>query len=67
MRFGAQALFHVLSRNHDFLMEQLESFEYQSPEELEDAKARLDDIDQGAPQRVPQRDHARAERAGEAG
>jgi hypothetical protein len=42
MRFGAQALFHVLSRNHAFLVEQLESFEYQSPDELEDAKSRLD-------------------------
>jgi hypothetical protein len=41
MRFGAQALFHVLSRNHDLMVQQLEAFEYQSPEELEDAKARL--------------------------
>jgi hypothetical protein len=44
MRFGAQALYLVLARNHEQLVEQLELFEYQSPEELEDAKARLDDI-----------------------
>jgi hypothetical protein len=43
MRFGAQALFHVLSRNRSFLVEQLESFEYQSPEELDDAKLRLEE------------------------
>ncbi len=44
MRYGAQALYHVLSRNHDFLMRQLDTFEYQSPEEQADAKARLEDI-----------------------
>jgi hypothetical protein len=44
MRFGAQALYLVFARNADFLVRQLESFEYQSPEELDDAKARLDDI-----------------------
>jgi hypothetical protein len=44
MRYGAQALYHVLSRNHDFLCRQLESFEYQSPEELADAKTRFEDI-----------------------
>ncbi len=44
MRFGAQALYHVLSRNEAFLARQLESFEYTSPGELEDAKARLDDL-----------------------
>jgi hypothetical protein len=44
MRFGAQALYLVLSRNGDFLSRQLEAFEYQSPEELEDAKLRLEDV-----------------------
>ncbi|HEY8041917.1 MAG TPA: hypothetical protein VIF15_19070 [Polyangiaceae bacterium] len=44
MRFGAQALYHVLARNHDFLMQQLASFEYQSPDELEDARTRLEEI-----------------------
>jgi hypothetical protein len=44
MRFGVQAVYHVMSRNHESLKKQLETFEYQSPEELEDAKARLDDI-----------------------
>jgi hypothetical protein len=44
MRFGVQALYHVLSRNHEVLQAQLEGFEYQSPEELEDAKGRLEDI-----------------------
>jgi hypothetical protein len=44
MRYGAQALYHVFSRNHDFLVRQLESFEYQSPEELEDAKSRFADM-----------------------
>ena len=44
MRYGAQALYHVLSRNHDFLVRQLDTFEYQSPEEKEDAKARLEEI-----------------------
>jgi hypothetical protein len=44
MRFGAQALYLVLTRNSDFLVRQIEAFEYQSPEELEDAKSRLEDI-----------------------
>jgi hypothetical protein len=44
MRYGAQALYHVLHRNHDFLVRQLETFEYPSPEEMSDAKARLEDI-----------------------
>jgi hypothetical protein len=44
MRYGAQALYHVLARNHDALVAQLESFEYASPEELEDAKVRLEDV-----------------------
>jgi hypothetical protein len=44
MRYGVQALYHVLARNHDFLVRQLDTFEYQSPEELGDAKARLEDI-----------------------
>jgi hypothetical protein len=44
MRYGAQALFHVLQRNHDFLMRQLDSLQYASPEELADAKIRLEDI-----------------------
>jgi hypothetical protein len=43
MRFGVQALYLVLARNHESLVKQLESFEYQSPEELEDAKGRLED------------------------
>jgi hypothetical protein len=41
MRYGAQALFHVLSRNEAFLVRQLEAFEYSSPDELADAKGRL--------------------------
>jgi hypothetical protein len=44
MRFAAQALYHVLSRNEEFLVRQLEAFEYSSPEELSDAKGRLEDI-----------------------
>ncbi|MGH7293385.1 MAG: hypothetical protein ACRELB_00560, partial [Polyangiaceae bacterium] len=44
MRFGVQALYLVLTRAREALVAQLEGFEYQSPEELEDAKARLDDI-----------------------
>jgi hypothetical protein len=44
MRFASQALYHVLSRNEAFLLRQLESFEYASPDELEDAKTRLADI-----------------------
>ena len=44
MRFGAQAVYLVLARNKDSLLEQLESFDYQSPEELDDAKTRLEDI-----------------------
>jgi hypothetical protein len=44
MRYGVQALYHVLSRNRDFLVRQLDGFEYASPEELGDAKARLEDI-----------------------
>jgi hypothetical protein len=44
MRFGVQALYHVLSRNHDYLVRQLTGFEYQSPEDLEDAKGRLEEI-----------------------
>jgi hypothetical protein len=43
MRFGAQALYLVLARNRDFLVRQLEALQYQSPEELEDAKTRLDE------------------------
>jgi hypothetical protein len=44
MRFGVQALYLVLTRAREALVAQLEGFEYQSPEELEDAKMRLDDI-----------------------
>jgi hypothetical protein len=44
MRFGTQALYLVLTRNSDLLFRELESFEYQSPEELEDAKARLEEV-----------------------
>jgi hypothetical protein len=44
MRFASQALYHVLSRNETFLLRQLESFEYSSPDELADAKVRLGDI-----------------------
>jgi hypothetical protein len=43
MRFGAQALYLVLARNREFLVRQLEALPYQSPEELEDAKTRLDE------------------------
>jgi hypothetical protein len=44
MHFGAQALYHVLARNEAFLLRQLESFEYASPDDLGDAKARLEEI-----------------------
>jgi hypothetical protein len=44
MRFGTQALYLVLARNSDFLLRQLEALQYQSPEELEDAKARLEEM-----------------------
>jgi hypothetical protein len=44
MRFGAQALFLVLTRNQETLIEQLEAFEYQSPDDLADAKSRLEDV-----------------------
>jgi hypothetical protein len=44
MRFGAQALYLVLARNAEFLTRQLESFEYDPAEELDDAKTRLEDI-----------------------
>ena len=44
MRFGAQALYFVLARNHEALVEQLELLEYPSPEELADATSRLDDV-----------------------
>jgi hypothetical protein len=44
MRFGVQALYLVLARNADVLNAQLERFEYQSPEELEDAKSKLADM-----------------------
>lgn len=43
MRFGVEALYHALARHHDALVRELESFEYASPEELEDARGRLDD------------------------
>ncbi len=44
MRFGAQALFHVLSRNEARLAAELESFDYATPAELEEAKKRLVDV-----------------------
>lgn len=44
MRFGAQALYLVLTRNHGGLVEQLERLDYQSPEELADATSRLQDV-----------------------
>jgi hypothetical protein len=44
MRFGAQALYLVLARNSDFLVRQLESLQYQSPEELDDARTRLEEV-----------------------
>jgi len=44
MRYPAQALYHVLARNNELLVAQLEAFEYASPEDLEDAKTKLDDI-----------------------
>jgi hypothetical protein len=44
MRFGAQALYLVLARNSELLVRQLEALQYQSPEELEDAKGRLEDV-----------------------
>jgi hypothetical protein len=44
MRYGAQALFHVLSRNEAFFVRQLEGYEYASPDDLADAKARLTTI-----------------------
>ncbi len=44
MRFPAQALYHVLSRNEAYVTRQLEAFEYASPDVLEDAKTRMDQI-----------------------
>lgn len=44
MRFGAQALYHVLSRNEAFLVRQLEAYEYATPDQLDDAKARLSTV-----------------------
>jgi hypothetical protein len=44
MRFASQALYLVLARNEEFLVRQLESFEYASKEELSDAKSRLADM-----------------------
>jgi hypothetical protein len=44
MRFAAQALYLVFSRNEAFLTKELESFEYTSASELEDAKTRLLDL-----------------------
>jgi len=44
MRFGAQALYHVLARSEESLVEQLEAFEYASPEELADARTRLAEV-----------------------
>jgi hypothetical protein len=43
MRFAEQALFHVLSRNQDYVARQLDAFEYSSPEVKQDAKTALDD------------------------
>jgi len=44
MRFVEQAMFHVLSRNEQYLVRQLEAFEYADPEILEDAKAKLESM-----------------------
>ncbi|HLK37159.1 MAG TPA: hypothetical protein VKU41_10445, partial [Polyangiaceae bacterium] len=44
MRFASQALYHVLTRNAAFLHRQLDAFEYASPSDKDDARARLDDI-----------------------
>jgi hypothetical protein len=44
MRYGAQALFLVLASHHHALVRDLEAFEYDSPDTLEDARTRLDEI-----------------------
>lgn len=44
MHSGAQALYLVLARNEAFLARQLEAFGYDPAEELEEAKARLEDV-----------------------
>jgi hypothetical protein len=44
MRFGAQALYLVLVRNREALVRDLESFEYEAADRLEDAKERLDEL-----------------------
>jgi hypothetical protein len=44
MHYGAQALYLVLARNQELLTTQIKAFEYDPPEELDDAKARLEGI-----------------------
>jgi hypothetical protein len=44
MRYGAQALFLVLARNQELLMRQLEAFTYETPDEKDDARRRLEDL-----------------------
>jgi hypothetical protein len=41
MRFGEQALYHVLARNEARLLAELDAFEYASPETKEDARLAL--------------------------
>jgi len=43
MRFAEQALFHVLTRNQDYLRRQLDQFEFSSKEVKDEALERLDD------------------------
>ena len=44
MTYGAQALYLVLARNQETLLKQLQGFEYDPADELQDAQTRLEDI-----------------------
>jgi hypothetical protein len=44
MRYGAQALYLVLAKNHELLAKQLDAFSYEPKDELDDARRRLEEI-----------------------
>lgn len=44
MRYGAQALYLVLARHHELLQRQLDAFVYESPDEKDDARRRLEEV-----------------------
>jgi hypothetical protein len=44
MRQGAQALYLVLARNQELLVKQLEAFTYETKDELDDARRRLEEV-----------------------